>query len=84
MTSMRLDNGWAGVFARMTDEELESAARDYIWLAGACPEVHANRSDEVIAETERRGKPEIVRRAKAHLVRPIQRRKRRAAGQRWH
>jgi hypothetical protein len=80
---MPLDNGWAEVWARMTDEELESAARDYIWLAGACPEVHAKRCDEVIEEAKRRGKPEIIRRAKADLLRPIHRGKRGSARRRW-
>jgi hypothetical protein len=67
----------------MTDDELESAARDYLWLAGTCPALHANRRDEVIAEAERRGKSEIVRRAKADLLRPIQRGKRGSPRRRW-
>jgi hypothetical protein len=55
--------GWQEVWARMSDKELESAARDYIWLAGTEPNNHRGRRDEIVAEAQRRGKPEIIERA---------------------
>ena len=66
----------------MTDEELESAAHDYIWLADTCSVLHTKRHDEIIAEADRRGNPEIIQRAKANRIRPIQKGKKGGAGRR--
>jgi len=59
-----LPDGWAGVWARMTDAELESAARDYVWVAANVPQAGARRWEEIVAESQRRRRPLIVERAK--------------------
>jgi hypothetical protein len=66
----------------MTDAQLESAARDYIWVAKAIPEPEYQRLAEIVEEARRRGKPEIVEHARKELPRPIPRYKRGAAGKR--
>ncbi len=58
---------WARKWDQMSDKDLESAARYYIWLAQNFPELRSPRLDEVIAEATRRGKPEIVECAKASI-----------------
>jgi hypothetical protein len=59
------------VWAQMTDEALESSARDYIWSAEIGVEIgrrqYTSRRDQIIVEAERRGKPEIITRARASL-----------------
>lgn len=51
----------------MSDQDLESAARYYLWLAQAFPDLEIQRLNEIIQETERRRKPEILTRAKASV-----------------
>ena len=63
-----------GLLALLTDDELETMTPDYIW--GAEMGVEAERSqftdrlDQIVAEAKRRGKPEIMDRARASLVQP--------------
>jgi len=52
-----LPEGWAGVWARMSDERLEAAARDYFWLSENSQEAGTRRWLEIVAEFERRRKP---------------------------
>ena len=54
---------------QMSDKELEHAARYYLWLTKAYPELGTLRLHEVIAEAERRGKPEILEQAEGSLER---------------
>ena len=54
---------------QMSDKDLEYAARYYYWLAEVFPDFRSQRLDEVVAEVERRGKPEILRHAKASVSR---------------
>ena len=51
----------------MTDKDLESAARYYLWLSHSFPRIHSKRLDEIVAEAQRRGKPELLEQAKASL-----------------
>jgi hypothetical protein len=62
--------GWQQVWARMSDAELESAARDYMWLARTEPKNHTERRDEIFAEALGRGKPEIIERARK-ITKPL-------------
>jgi hypothetical protein len=56
----------------LTDDELETIAPDYIWAAEMGNEAQrsqfAARLDQFVAEVKRRGKPEIIDRARASLV----------------
>lgn len=58
---------WAQKWNQMSDKDLESAVRYYLWLATSFPDMQDRRLNEVIAEAIRRGKPEIVDCAKASL-----------------
>ena len=54
-------------WGQMSDGDLESAARYYLWLAQAFPNLPSHRLDEIITEAKRRGKPEILSHAKASI-----------------
>jgi hypothetical protein len=54
-------------WGQMSDRDLESAARYYLWLAQAFPNLPSRRLDEIITEANRRGKPEILSHAKASI-----------------
>ena len=61
---------FAQVLSEMTDEELEDAAADYIWLAEKqASEVgrsaYIPRRNQVVAECERRGRMDLVTRARS-------------------
>lgn len=61
---------FAVVLSEMTDEELESAARDYLWMAEQQDslvgrETYALRRNQVVAECERRDRMDIVNRLRA-------------------
>jgi hypothetical protein len=62
------------LWAILTDDELETIAPDYIWAAETGGEAErsqfAGRLDQIVAEAKRRGKPEIIDRARAALVQP--------------
>ncbi|GEM_PF-2666221 len=60
---------WTQKWDQMSDRDLESAARYYMWLAQSFPELRSDRLDEVIREASRRGKPEIVECARASIQR---------------
>jgi hypothetical protein len=59
-----VDDDLARVWAEFDDARLESALFEYLWLAVNTPNSHANRIGQLIAEAERRGKPELVESAK--------------------
>ena len=75
-------NRWAARWAALTDAQLEKAACDYIWFSRVSPKSNTDRRDEIIAEAERRGKPEILQYARDALKRPCKaaRHKRRNLG----
>ena len=56
-------------WSQLSDEDLRHAARYYVWLADAYPDLHTERLQEVIAEVNRRGKPEILREARDSVSR---------------
>jgi hypothetical protein len=62
------------LWAFLTDDELETIAPDYIWAAEAGDEAELSqfsaRLDQLVAEAKRRGKPEIIERARASLAQP--------------
>lgn len=60
---------WAHHWGQMSDNELESAARYYLWLAKSFPDLRTQRLEEIVAEVSRRGKPEIMEQAKASIQR---------------
>ena len=61
--------GTAGAhdWGQMSDKDLESAARYYLWLMRQFPDLPNHRLDEIVAEVRRRGKPEILRHARASM-----------------
>jgi hypothetical protein len=65
--------GWVGVWRRMNDRDLESAARNYLWLAQASPRSGRQRLEEIAAEAASRGKPEIIEQAQENLAMPVKR-----------
>jgi hypothetical protein len=48
-------DGWLKAWVRMTDDQLKTATRDYIWLAQVNPDTDTKRRNETIAEVEGRG-----------------------------
>ena len=65
--------GWPEVWSRMSDEELEVAAGDYLWVIQNSPVASTLRLDEIIAEAKRRGKADLVDRARSPLFLPRKR-----------
>jgi hypothetical protein len=57
------DNGLP-VWAALNDESLEQRLRVYLWQARLGSLLYQGRLEQLITEAERRGKPEIVTRAK--------------------
>ena len=57
---MDTDDGWATVWAEMSDEGPRDRLRDYLWLAANGPNAHAGRIAQLLAEAERCGRVEIV------------------------
>lgn len=62
-------SGTAGAhnWVQMSDKDLENAARYYLWLVRQFPNLPNHRLDEIVAEVNRRGKPEILSHAKASI-----------------
>lgn len=58
------DDSWREVWRSRTDSELEETLSQYLWLAANSPNHHQSRIRQLIEEAERRGKPEIIDRAK--------------------
>ena len=54
-------------WVQMSDKDLESAARYYLWLVQQFPDLPNQRLDEIVVEASRRGKPEIISHAKASI-----------------
>ena len=52
------------IWAALTDDELERRLRVYLWQVKVGSLVNQGRPDQLIAEAERRGRPEIVTRAR--------------------
>jgi hypothetical protein len=58
------DDPWLPVWSALSDESLEDRLRHYLWLSHVDPVMNQRRYEHLVAEAERRGKPEIVERAK--------------------
>ena len=57
---MDTDDGWPQVWAEMSDEELRERLRHYLFLAANGPLQHAKRIAQLEAESDKRGKTEMV------------------------
>ena len=60
-------DGWDSAWEKLSDESLEQRLSHYYWLSTLAPNIYQARLAVLIAETERRGKPEIVEKAKARV-----------------
>ena len=58
------DDGWQQVWAEMTDSGLEDHLFTYLWFSLHTQNKHASGVAQLIQEAERRGKPEMVERAR--------------------
>ena len=65
---MPFQDGWPEIWHRFSDEQLEQNLYEYLLLTGSGPGGQDRRIDQLIAEAERRGKPEIVERAKQRII----------------
>ena len=59
-----MPDNWLSVWSALSDDGLEKRLRYYLWLAQAVPDTHDRRVAQLVAEAERRGKPEIAEHAK--------------------
>jgi len=56
------------IWAAISDEALERRLRHYFWQAKMGTAPYAGRLDQLIAEAERRGKPEIAEKAQGWVT----------------
>jgi len=61
---MPYGDSWLPVWAALSDESLEHRLRHYYWLTLRAPNLYKARFTLLVAEAVRRGKPQIVVRAK--------------------
>ena len=52
------------IWAALSDESLELRLRHYYWLTTTDPHLHIGRYAVLVEEAHKRGKPEMVERAK--------------------
>ena len=55
---------WLLVWAALSDDSLEHRLRHYYWLSLSAPNLYKARFTLLVAEAVRRGRPQIVVRAK--------------------
>jgi len=55
-----MPDNWLSVWAALSDEGLQKRLRYYLWLSMAVPDTHDRRVAQLMAEAQRRGKPEII------------------------
>jgi hypothetical protein len=67
---MPFESSWNGIWARMTDEDLEAAARDYLWLAAVHPDLRAGRRDEVLQRSFAEEGPRLLDERGPHRRQP--------------
>ena len=58
---------WLSVWSALGDGALEKRLRYYLWLSTVVPGSQQRRVEQLIAEAQRRGKPEIVDNARKWL-----------------
>jgi hypothetical protein len=62
-------DAWFQVWTALTDDSLEDRLRRYYWLSTKAPSIYKlGFGLLVVAEAERRGKPELVEQAKAWVA----------------
>ena len=61
---MRMPDDWQAVWSALSDESLENRLRHYYWLSTAAPKIYIGRFAALVEEARRRGKPQMVDRAK--------------------
>ena len=59
---------WVPVWAALSDESLEHRLRHYYWLSTQAPNLYQMRFELLVAEAERRSKPELAENAKAWVA----------------
>jgi len=59
-----VSDDWKPVWAALSDDSLEHRLRYYYWLSLNAPNLYKARFSLLVAEAVRRGKPQIVVRAK--------------------
>jgi len=64
-----MPEAWLPVWAALSDQGLEKRLRYYLWLEKMTPAAPQPRFNQLSAEAERRGKPEIVARAAQWVAR---------------
>ena len=64
-----MPDGQLPVWAALSDATLEKRLRQYLWQSKMGVLVYAGRLGQLIAEAERRGKPEIVESAQKWVAR---------------
>jgi hypothetical protein len=62
-------DGWCQVWMALSDNSLKDRLRRYYWLSTNAPNIYKTGFGLLVAEAERRGKPEIVEEAKAWVTR---------------
>ena len=64
-----MEDTWLPVWAALSDRSLEKRLRHYYWLSMKAPKLHQERFAQLVAEADRRGKPELVDQAKGWVAR---------------
>ena len=59
-----MPDGRLTVWAALTDDALERRLRVYLWQSNMGASLYEGRAAQLIEEAERRGKPEIVEKAR--------------------
>lgn len=62
-------DAWFQVWTALSDDSLEHRLRHYYWLSTKCPNIYKTGFGLLVAEAERRGKPEFIEEAKAWVTR---------------
>lgn len=65
---MPYGNSWLPVWAALSDESLEHRLRHYYWLSLSAPNFYRSRFALLAGEAIRRGKEEIIEKAKEWVV----------------
>jgi hypothetical protein len=62
-------DGWFQVWMALSDDSLKQRLCHYYWLSTNAPNIYKTEFGLLVAEAERRGKPEIVEEAKVWVTR---------------
>jgi len=64
-----MTDGFVSIWTALGDQALEKRLRYYLWLLKVQPGTPQPRLEQMIAEAERRGKPELVEKARQWVKR---------------